>query len=398
MFNITSFIAGDQVNVWTSAQDRNVILWPLVDNHVPKEVLGIPEMENPLLCLPTMGGFVYSTSVSPLDSSHMALGLGDGSIRLWNMAAGKPDMSMLWNGIKGMISLFHCSIKQIYIYDCLILGKVTAIAWHPAIEGRLAFGTDEGRVGIFDTLNMTKPPLLSRTYHKGTVYNLAWAPMPSKEDVLFLYSCGGSHILIHDPSALDAEAKNFNRSIDDGDKKAQKFPSRTDIQWKTDYSLVAVGNEDGSVEIYSGRSLSLLLIIVAHKKLIQCLKWHPTFTFQSAEASKMSNWLAVASNDTSIKSILTAIRFSFMLVLQYLLLKNIVFSVNDQAPASFTLVATLSGHKERVVSVAWNPHKDGSLLSASYDGTAQVKHWPASSSRSTCSSTFISNLISGLGC
>ena len=26
------------------------------------------------------------------------------------------------------------------------------LAWHPAKEGRLAFGTDDGRVGVFDTL------------------------------------------------------------------------------------------------------------------------------------------------------------------------------------------------------------------------------------------------------
>lgn len=68
-----------------------------------------------------------------------------------------------------------------------------------------------------------------------------------------------------------------------------------------DFSLLAVGNEDGSVEIYTGRDLSLLMIIVAHKKLIQCLKWHPPFTFQSVEPSKFDNWLAVASNDVNIK-------------------------------------------------------------------------------------------------
>lgn len=102
LFNISAFTVGKEVNVWTSAQDRNVILWPLVEDHTPKEVLGVPEMENPLLCLPTMGGFVYSMSNNSLDSSHMALGLGDGSIRIWNMAAGKPDMTMLWNGIKGL--------------------------------------------------------------------------------------------------------------------------------------------------------------------------------------------------------------------------------------------------------------------------------------------------------
>ena len=87
--------------VWTSAQDRNVILWPILEGHVPKEVLGIQEMENPHLCMPTMGGFIYVMNVNPIDSSQMAVGLGDCSIRLWNMAAAKPDMTMLWSGIKG---------------------------------------------------------------------------------------------------------------------------------------------------------------------------------------------------------------------------------------------------------------------------------------------------------
>ena len=48
-----------------------------------------------------------------------------------------------------------------------------------------------------------------------------------------------------------------------------------------------------------------------------------------------------------------------------------VIAGEDQVVTS-SLVATLSGHKDRVVSVAWNPHQDGILLSASYDGTAQV--------------------------
>lgn len=40
--------------------------------------------------------------------------------------------------------------------------------------------------------------------------------------------------------------------------------------------------------------------------------------------------------------------------------------------ATSNLAATLSGHKDRVISLAWSPHEDGKLLSASYDGTAQV--------------------------
>lgn len=190
-------------------------------------------------------------------------------------------------------------------------GKVSALAWHPTVEGRLAFGTDEGRVGIFDTLTLSKPPLLSRTYHKGTVYNLAWATLPSKEG-LYLYSCGGSNIMVHDPSILDAEAKNFNKLIENKGEKNQKFPSRTEFQWKVDFSLLAVGNEDGSVEIYFGSSLCLLTIIVAHKKLIQCLKWHPPFTFESVEPSKFDSWLAVTSNDVAIKG---AYHFAVLILL-----------------------------------------------------------------------------------
>lgn len=33
---------------------------------------------------------------------------------------------------------------------------------------------------------------------------------------------------------------------------------------------------------------------------------------------------------------------------------------------------TLSGHTAKITSVAWSPHHDGRLVSASYDGTAQV--------------------------
>lgn len=39
---------------------------------------------------------------------------------------------------------------------------------------------------------------------------------------------------------------------------------------------------------------------------------------------------------------------------------------------------TLSGHTAKITSVAWSPHHDGRLVSASYDGTAQVLVGPYS--------------------
>lgn len=57
---------------------------------------------------------------------------------------------------------------------------------------------------------------------------------------------------------------------------------------------------------------------------------------------------------------------------QFFLFAVFNVSVGENQVVTSNLVATLSGHKERVVSIAWNPHQDGMLLSASYDGTAQV--------------------------
>ena len=60
-------------------------------------------------------------------------------------------------------------------------------------------------------------------------------------------------------------------------------------------------------------------------------------------------------------------------ILKIILFFFVVYDIVGSSAIS-TLVNTLSGHKERVVSVAWNPHQDAVLLSASYDGTAQVRH------------------------
>ena len=55
----------------------------------------------PWLNLPTLGGFVYAIEPSPIEASLVALGVGDASIRLWNTAADRPDMTVVWNGVKG---------------------------------------------------------------------------------------------------------------------------------------------------------------------------------------------------------------------------------------------------------------------------------------------------------
>lgn len=82
--------------------------------------------------LPSLGGFAYSLAFSSVDVGSLAIGVGDGMIRVWNTLSIKNnyDVKHFWQGVKS---------------------KVTALCWHPTKEGCLAFGTDDGKVGLYDT-------------------------------------------------------------------------------------------------------------------------------------------------------------------------------------------------------------------------------------------------------
>ncbi|TNN69118.1 Gem-associated protein 5 [Liparis tanakae] len=84
--------------------------------------------------LPTLGGFVYALGFSPVGTGCLALGVGDNMIRVWNTLTtqNQYDTRTFWQGIKS---------------------KVTALAWHPRKEGALAFGTDDGKVGIYEVFS-----------------------------------------------------------------------------------------------------------------------------------------------------------------------------------------------------------------------------------------------------
>uniref|UniRef100_A0A8C2RCS6 Anaphase-promoting complex subunit 4 WD40 domain-containing protein n=1 Tax=Capra hircus TaxID=9925 RepID=A0A8C2RCS6_CAPHI len=257
--------------------------------------------------LPSLGGFAYSLAFSPVDTGCLAIGVGDGMIRVWNTLSIKNnyDVKNFWQGVKS---------------------KVTALCWHPTKEGCLAFGTDDGKVGLYDTYS-NKPPQISSTYHKKTVYSLAWGPpVPAMalgegdRPSLTLYSCGGEGIVLqHNPWKLSGEAFDINKLIRDTNSIKYKLPVHTEISWKADGKIMALGNEDGSIEIFKVPNLKLICTIQQHHKLVNTI------------------------------------------------------SCNPESPVTITEpYRTLSGHTAKITSLAWSPHHDGRLVSASYDGTAQV--------------------------
>ncbi|NXH06914.1 GEMI5 protein, partial [Loxia leucoptera] len=333
VFNLSSVKHQDRELLFSISMDRDVKCWDL----------------STLDCcwtMPSLGGFVYSLAFSPVDTGCLAIGVGDSMIRVWNTLSinNTYDVKTFWQSIKS---------------------KVTALSWHPTKEGSLAFGTDDGKVGIFDTLSSSaknKPPQISSTYHKKTVYTLAWGPPTpplisgeeSEQPSVTLYSCAGEGIVFqHNPWKLNGEANDINKVIRDTNSIKHKLPARTEVSWKPDGKLLALGNEDGSIEIFQAPTLKLLCTIQQHHKLINAIRWH----HEHGTQPELSYLIASGSINATI----------------YVHnLKSVVENSSENPLTITEPFRTLAGHTAKITSLSWSPHHEGRLVSACYDGTAQV--------------------------
>ncbi|KAG8258401.1 Gem-associated protein 5 [Homalodisca vitripennis] len=85
------------------------------------------------------------------------------------LAIGSSDSKVfVWN----MSNLTSLSIVS---YWKKIIGKVMSLCWHPNEENWLAFGTGDGHVGLID-VSSNKTPTLFRLHHRNAVYRICWAP------------------------------------------------------------------------------------------------------------------------------------------------------------------------------------------------------------------------------
>ncbi|XP_016533741.1 gem-associated protein 5 isoform X2 [Poecilia formosa] len=329
VFNMSSVQLQDGREILIStSMDREIKCW---------------DMDSLSCCwtLPTLGGHVYTLSFSPVGVGCLALGVGDNLIRVWNTLStqNQYDVRSFWQGIKS---------------------KVTALAWHPKKEGSLAFGTDDGKVGIYDVFS-NKPPQISSSYHRKTVYTLAWGPpVPplsfgaEGKQSYSLYSCAGEGIILqHEPARLNGEASDIDKLIRDTNNIQHKLSPHTDLSWKPDGKVVAIGNEDGSIDVYQAPSLLLLCSIQQHHKIINTLRWH----HDHGAAPELHCLLASGSSNAIV----------------YIHDLRSVIENPPESPAVLTEpYRRLCGHTAKITSVAWSPHHSGRLVTASYDGTAQV--------------------------
>ncbi|XP_078121651.1 gem-associated protein 5 [Sander vitreus] len=292
--------------------------------------------------LPTLGGFVYALTFSPVGVGCLALGVGDNMIRVWNTLTtqNQYDTRSFWQGIKS---------------------KVTALAWHPQKEGSLSFGTDDGKVGIYDVFS-NRPPQISSSYHRKTVYTLAWGPpvppmsfgAAGGKPSYSLYSCAGEGVILqHDPSRLSGDAADIDRLIRDTNSIKHKLSPHTDLRWKPDGKVVAIGNEDGCIDVYEAPALKLLCSIQQHHKMINALRWH----HGHGSSPELHCLLASGSSNATV----------------YVHDLRPVIENPPESPMVMTEpFRRLCGHTSKITGMAWSPHHEARLVTVSYDATAQV--------------------------
>eukprot|EP00794_Sanderia_malayensis_P007551 gene7551-8388_t len=317
----------------TTSMDRQIMLWKL-DSY-----------EN-YSSIPSLGGFVYSISASVLNPSCIIYGVGDNQIRVWNTRSESRayDTSLLWQGIKT---------------------KVTVVVCHGTKESVIGFGTDDGHTGVYNI--RTGKFEVSASYHKKTVYSLSWGPScnGNKQDGAAegnsLFSCGGEGaVLIHSIHDLQSKARDMNTIIKKANNIKEKIPPRSDVEWKPDFTIVAVGNEDGSIEVFAAPRLHRLCSIQVHKKIINCMRWHHEFdSLHGGTGVKYSNWLASGSSDNYVCiTDLTQVLDNKDSLTQPVVLKDKFRYFN--------------AHSQRVTCLSWNPQTSGILASSSFDGSVQV--------------------------
>lgn len=143
-----------------------------------------------------------------------------------------------------------------------------------------------------------------RQFHRQGVYRVTWGPpvhLKDKEcppNKWYLYACDESASVIYmDPGSAPILLRTFIKAANPQIKDDRRHK---DLAWKSDRSLLALGLEDGTIQLLTAPNLQCMHSIMSHKKMVFFLTWHPSSTAVNAVEEKRQNWLASASMDQMI--------------------------------------------------------------------------------------------------
>ncbi|XP_049280865.1 protein rigor mortis isoform X2 [Anopheles funestus] len=218
-----------------------------------------------------------------------------------------------------------------------ISGAVMQLCWHPEEEEKLAFGTKEGRIGIFDTSSSSNVPVLLKPFTNREVYGLQWCFLTDdkQEKRLVLLACSKVELVYYHMSG------------------AQKHEPIKCVQFGHVSEVTVVGNlcfigtQHGTIYV---SDLDNNFKLLYHKKIAK--RYICGLEFKN-------NYLAVGSNDHSIRVI------------------NFSDGFDGEAEKEQVL---LEGHTDGICKVRWNRGDTMRLVSCSFDCTIRI--WDTSSA--TC--------------
>ena len=171
-------------------------------------------------------------------------------------------------------------------------------------------------------------------------------------DSISLYSLGDGVVFMH-KAQRGVKPTNIEDIIAKTNNWERKAPSRSELVFQPVLQkFLAIGCDDGTVEIFSMPNLKIVCTLKSFQKLIQSLSWQPF------DEKRTNDLLAVASNEYDI---------------HIWSLEEKLVKPSDVENNVFTKPETvLTGHKLRVIQCDWSPYDHNQLLSVSYDGTSQV--------------------------
>ncbi|EFA86746.1 component of gems 5 [Heterostelium album PN500] len=367
IFNITACpFEGNEISIntavrhpplITTSMDRNMIYWE-PNNKVKWKITAL-------------GGFVYCITSSCYSPKTLVIGCGDNIIRQWS-----PDLDDIseTNNNNNNINNSITDVYETKSYWKGIQSKITAIDIHPVKTSQLAFGLDDGRVGIYDTERNTSSFFPGA--HKKEIYEIQWRSMNesgnsnSSSSNYRIYSLGNGEIFEWNPEKIDQPFKNINDVIrfENGIKdQSRSAGAKSEFCWNANAELVIVSTQTGQLELYDSK-FKLLTTMKHHKQLINRIRWNP-------HPSK-SDYFATASLDKTIGI--------FRLIRSYQQ-QTTTTTTNDDIKDTTTttttipttifqieLVGCFKNHRAAVFGISWSPHDENLLVSCSADCTAQV--------------------------
>ncbi|CAH0492864.1 unnamed protein product [Peronospora farinosa] len=363
--------ANEAVSMLTVSLDRELRLWKENLSSKPSAATCVEKLSG-------LGGHVYSVSYNAA-TGLVAAGIGDQTIRLWQLGMNASCVTsayqcdLLWKGLQS---------------------KITCVQWHPFRQSLLAYGMEDGRIGVYDV--QTKTYTHFRTSHDEEVQQLRWivrkpknADGSDKGDNSFLAiikqleaaqakgQCLESALVAQENQTRrcdEDDLKVFLWSCDTGgallesnadvvDQKSRNITlHNVAFEWDEQCELVAIGRANGIVEVMrweEGAYDNSTVVHRFHEHLtsVTCLAW-----------GKGTDASLLASGGQDGKIFIYSCKMATTCTTQATAIKV------GEVVQERRLLGSLAGHSNKILALRWwsSDESQSFLASSSADGTVQV--------------------------